>query len=575
MNIEKLSKQQPIEGFDLITSILLRNNNIDPEEFEKLFPDMFTDRISVNQFLKEYMQPLKETQKFIDFIRENYDKRICLITDYDVDGIFSTVILKMGLSFIGLNNVFYCIPKRIDSYGLSKALIDRAIEGGAEVIITADNGVGAKDATAYALEKGLKVLITDHHLPDENNIPEGVAIIDPKYNGDEFSGICGAYVAFKLVYALFDAFSDKVTTDYDKTEFMSELLVYAGVATISDLMPMLEENRLLVKTVMDYVNELKDRGMTDLRVMRILNAFGGRYILNDPAQLFNEETVAFNIAPCINSISRLGNSVEEVVGEIITCDNQSIYRNNYYAMNKERQRRTKIIAEKHVKNDDSVSIEVINPDDFPFEIAGLVGLMVNKITAEEHKPSLVGTRYSYEKDGETISKYSFSARSVLGYSIHDGVTRVKEAHPALNIAGGGHAQAMGLTFDAFVDENGRDSLDIFREAICADYLANKLDIEPTVYEMELDYVEYCVEAFDAFRFFGSGFNKIKFTYTGKLQYIEGQSLYVGDFRFISYSNTKQYKIGTNYEIVFNLNLAYKDGVFFTISEIHEVPETIA
>lgn len=436
MNVEKLSKQEPIEGFDLITSILLKNNNIDPEKFDDLFPDMFTGKITVDKFLKQYMQPLKETQKFIDFIKENYDKRICLITDYDVDGIFSTVILTLGLEFIGLTNVFHCIPKRIDSYGLSKSLIDRAIAGGAQAIITADNGVGAKEAAAYAVEKGLKILITDHHLPDETTLPEGVPIIDPKYNGDAFSGICGAYVAFKLVYALFDAFADKITTDYDRTEFMSELLVYAGVATISDLMPMLEENRLLVKTVMDYVNDLKDRGMTDLRVMRILNAFGGRYILNDPAQMFNEETVAFNIAPCINSISRLGNSVEEVVTEIITCDNQSIYKNNYYAMNKERQKRTKIIASKHVKTDEPISIEVIDPNDFEFEIAGLVGLMVNKITAEEHKPSLVGTKYSYDKDGETISKYSFSARSVLGYSIHDGVMRIKEAHPELNIAGG-------------------------------------------------------------------------------------------------------------------------------------------
>lgn len=571
MNIEKLSKQQPIEGFDLITSILLRNNNIDPEQFEKLFPDMFTDgRITVDQFLTEYMQPLKETQKFIDFIRENYDKRICLITDYDVDGIFSTVILKMGLAFIGVKNVFYCIPKRIDSYGLSKNLIDRALANGAEVIITADNGVGAKEAAAYALEKGLKILITDHHLPDENNIPENVTIIDPKYNDDEFSGICGAYVVFKLVYALFDAFADKLDAEYDKTEFMSELLVYAGVATISDLMPMLDENRLLVKTVMDYVNDLKDHGMTDMRVMRILNAFGGRYILNDPTQMFNEETVAYNIAPCINSISRLGNSVEEVVGEIITCDNQSIYRNNYYAMNKERQKRTKIIAEKHVKDDSPISVELINPDDFDFEIAGLVGLMVNKITADEHKPALVGTKYSFEKDGKTITRYSFSARSVLGYSIHDGIMRIKEAHPEFNIAGGGHAQALGMTLDSVICADGRESLEVFKECLCEDYLANKLDIEPTVYEMERDYVEFCIQVFDAFRFFGSGFSKIRFTYTGKLQYIEGQSLYVGDYRFVSYSNTKQYKVGTNYEIVFNLNLAYKNGVYFTISEIHEV-----
>ena len=129
---------------------------------------------------------------------------------------------------------------------------------------------------------------------------------------------------------------------------------------------------------------------------------------------------------------------------------------------------------------------------------------------------------------------------------------------------------MGLTFDCFTAEDGRDSLAIFSEELCKDYLENKLDIQPTVYEMELEYVEFCIEAFDAFRFFGSGFNKIKFTYTGNLQYIEGQSLYVGDFRFVSYSNTKQYKVGTKYEIVFNLNLAYKDGVYFTISEIHEV-----
>ena len=258
MNIKRLSDVTPYENLDVTTTAILNENNISIAEFQEKIPDYF-DKTLYQDFgivgaqvptidnLKflEKISPLKNTQAFIDFIEKHRNEKICIIGDYDVDGVFSTLIMCVGLLSIGIN-VEHVIPQRItDGYSMKSLHVDRAIEKGATAIITVDNGIGTKEAVDYALEKGLSVLITDHHLPTEDCLPQGVDIIDPKYNGDEFSDICGAAVAFKLIIEYYKR-NNMLGSSKIKL-LLNELIFYAACATMTDNMPAIGENRFLLR----------------------------------------------------------------------------------------------------------------------------------------------------------------------------------------------------------------------------------------------------------------------------------------------------------------------------------------
>lgn len=230
-----------------------------------------------------------------DFVKEN--KRVRIIGDYDIDGVCSTTILVKGLKALGLN-VDAKIPHRVeDGYGLNDNLISLAIEDGIEAIITCDNGISAVSAIDLAKANNLTVIITDHHeipLDIDTNmpvIPNADAIVNPKLNTNTYktSDICGAHVAFKLICALADKHSDKISED-----LLLELEELSAFATVGDVMPLIGENRSLVSKGLNAMSNSRNIGLRNLiKARELTDKKLGAY------------HIGFVLGPCINATGRL------------------------------------------------------------------------------------------------------------------------------------------------------------------------------------------------------------------------------------------------------------------------------
>ena len=168
--------------------------------------------------------------------------------------------------------------------------------------------VGSKELVEVAKRYGTEVIVTDHHLPDEVNAPNTL-IIDPKYNNDEFSDICGAYVALKLCRELYKEI------DPQRMFIIDTLVPFAGIATITDMMPMLKENRQLVKMTLDIINNIKYDTKSSL--YKILYSLGGQNFMKKRSMIATEELISFSIGPAINAVSRVTGDVSEVVKKIL------------------------------------------------------------------------------------------------------------------------------------------------------------------------------------------------------------------------------------------------------------------
>lgn len=544
--IKKFSQSNPIGLLDPITSAILAENNLTDEDFEKNFPDMSRRFFSFKDLFPEFTKLIR-TDEFISFVNDNKDRRFCIAADYDCDGIMACVIMVTTLRKLGIECSFV-VPNRLaEGYGMSDTLIDEAIAKNAECIITVDNGISCKDQIDYALSKGLKVFVTDHHMPTEGSIPEGIPIVDPCYNPDEVPGICGAFVAAKLCYALLEA--NGVSDQY----FLSEIGCFAGIATITDMMPVLGENRLLLRATLSYFDFIKKKNVWN-RVMKVLSGLGGSSYLKDARTVATEDLLGYYIGPNINAVSRVNGDVTELIDAIIDSDQYGHYINGFYRYNKERKENTKTLAASHEKTDDPVNIEVLNESDFAFPISGLMGLMANKIVSDEHKVSLVGC----EKDG----LYEFSCRSIPGYSMHDAFLRIKSEHPELQLDGGGHASAMGLRFPA-----SNENLLLFRECLAADYETHSGDVkEPTYFELEPENIDEVVDIIGKFSIFGTGFRKPTFIYTGNMADYDdnGKFAKIGDYAFRCYLYDADKLIGHSTTVAFTINYDSSNGPYFKV-----------
>lgn len=228
-------------------------------------------------------------------IRE--EKRIRVIGDYDIDGINATYILQEGLSGLGAE-ADTDIPDRIrDGYGLNRMLIDRAIDDGIDTIVTCDNGIAATEEIAYGKEKGLTVIVTDHHeVPyvemngeKEYLLPKADAVVDPHRPdcGYPFKGLCGAAVAYKLVEALYNVMQKD-------PEDMDYLMENVAIATVGDVMDLTGENRIFVKQGLEMLKRTKNQGLKALIECTGIDV-----------ERLNTYHIGFVLGPCINASGRL------------------------------------------------------------------------------------------------------------------------------------------------------------------------------------------------------------------------------------------------------------------------------
>lgn len=222
--------------------------------------------------------------KVVSEIQEAIQRKdiITLVTDYDCDGCMSTIILKMALEALGVEPIIR-IPRRFsEGYGLSMHIIDEVYSG---TIITADNGIAAIEQIKAAKAKGLKVIVTDHHIGDVSLV-DADAVIDPNADGNqsEYKGYCGAGLAYRIAKELIP----------DKEKLLKKILVFASIATVADVMPLIGDNRNIVKEGLELIN----RRMVSTGLVYLLSELNA-------GEHLDEQDYGFLIGPIVNASGRL------------------------------------------------------------------------------------------------------------------------------------------------------------------------------------------------------------------------------------------------------------------------------
>lgn len=417
---------------------------------------------SLLQFFKDYLGytdsfeeadlnvKLHYTKEFIEQIDKHKSDKIAIIGDYDVDGITSTAIMYKGLRKYGIKDVYTLIPNRFsDGYGMNEDLVDKCKDLGVSLIITVDNGVRAFEAIRKANSLGIEVIVTDHHLPDDV-LPEALININPHIGNSNLKteNICGAMTAYLLINQLLG------------NADINELLVLASIGTICDVMPLINENRMAVKKLIDLIttNETTFNLGLDILFKELKLSF----------KYFNVENISFTVGPMLNASGRL-KSADLALDILINDDSLKLLGlvRELIAINDERKlisNDIKAKAKALIKEDDLSNIIFIDEAN-----EGLVGLCASSICEETKKPTFI---FTSSEDGYVKG----SGRSPLWCNLIEGVsTFIEDLKP---IAYGGHSGAMGLTLAK------KEDLISFKK---------KLDeiIAKTVHEEELEtYLRY-------------------------------------------------------------------------------------
>ena len=377
---------------------------------------------------------------------------IRVIGDYDADGICSSYILKRGLEACGAV-VDTMIPHRMkDGYGLNEHLVDEAYADGIDTILTCDNGIAAYAQIEQAKKYGMTVIITDHHeIPYEEEplaepdpetgetsrrrykIPPADVVIDPKQPGDTypFQEICGAVVAFKLMQLLFAEFGfDGISTDLTsgKRSLLDELLEFAAFATICDVMPLREENRILVRHGLELMKQTQNVGLHALmEVNQILPWQDGK---------LGAFHIGFVLGPCLNASGRL-DSAQRAMELLDSKTREAAVAQAAFL--KQLNDSRKEMTEEYVK----IAVEMIESgplkDDrvlvvfLPDCHESIAGIIAGRIRERYYRPTFVLTR------GEEGVKGS--ARSIEGYHMYEEMTKCSSFFTKY----GGHKMAAGLS----------------------------------------------------------------------------------------------------------------------------------
>ncbi|MCR5251006.1 MAG: single-stranded-DNA-specific exonuclease RecJ [Lachnospiraceae bacterium] len=375
---------------------------------------------------------MKDMTKCAGILREAIrdGKRIRVIGDYDVDGVCSAAILLRGLKGLGAE-ADAMIPHRIrDGYGMNLSMIEQAAEDGIGLILTCDNGIAARAEAKRAAELGITLLITDHHeVPYEENdgerqylLPEAAAIVDPKQEDCSYPypSVCGAFIAEKLISCLYGD---------DMTQEMKEgLLQLAAFATVCDVMPLLDENRVLVREGLRLMKERPTFGIKEL--LRELELEGAE---------LNVHHLGFMLGPCVNATGRLDTAMRALE---LFADEDGVKAARIAAELKELNNTRKDMTDRATAEaaaqidageHTGCSVYVIYIPDCHESIAGIVA---GRIRESYGHPTLIVT------DAEEGLKGS--GRSVEAYHMFEGLSRVSELFTRF----GGHSQAAGFSLPA-------------------------------------------------------------------------------------------------------------------------------
>ena len=373
------------------------------------------------------------------------NKKITIYGDYDADGMTATAILLRCLRLLGANVNFY-IPHRIDEgYSLNAEALQTLANHQADVVITVDCGVASVAEAEVAKQLGLQLIITDHHQPAES-LPDAAAIVHPGLPDSDypFAGLCGAAVAFKLAWAICQCESEEKKVSDRMRIFLLQAVGLAAIGTVCDVVPLLDENRILARYGLDTLKANPTVGLAAL--LRSTK-------LNEKERLEGED-IGFTLGPRLNAAGRLGQA--EIAIELHTTD--SVERADTIAkyldeLNLQRQNLERTItraATKQIKtleDYENAPAYVLCDHDWH---AGVIGIVAGRLADKHHRPVIV-----IAGDPLGVKPGIGSARSVAGFNLHAALARcghLLESH-------GGHAAAAGCRV---LPQN----VEAFREAFC-------------------------------------------------------------------------------------------------------------
>lgn len=383
---------------------------------------------------------MMDTNKALPILKDaiKSKKKIIIYQDYDVDGCSAGALCLETLRALGATVESYVNARELDGYGICKNGIEQIqkLYPDAQVIMTVDNGIVANEAVDYAKAKGYTMIVTDHHLPGEI-LPKADAVIDPKRKDEiyPFHDLCGTGVAFKLMLALYDYMGKD-------TKPVMNTIDLVGLATIADVVPLVGENRDLVREALYMMNK---GSRLAFRIMKELT---------EAKEINSQYTIGFQFAPMINALSRMGEDSYLATETLISHDEDFIRKNVTFMLevNKTRKDETNRqleiaedmlrveigdIGEKRMKKKERIAALppaiVLRNDQFT---EGVVGIVAGRLKSEYHRPVVI-----FAPSGDGVLKAS--CRSIDAFPLKEKLDSIS----GLMLGYGGHAKAAGLSIE--------------------------------------------------------------------------------------------------------------------------------
>ena len=438
-------------GIDPVIARLIRNRDIQ---------DMKEIRSYLYGTLAEIPSPwkMKDMERAVQILQKKITqkKKIRIIGDYDIDGVTATCILLKGLKRLNANVDTY-IPDRVkDGYGMHEQLIDKALEDGIDTILTCDNGIAAAAEIEYAKKEGLTVIVTDHHdIPFRDTedgriwiIPKADAVVNTKQNDCLYpnKNICGAVVAWKLIWALYE----RLGIDSDE---IWDFLELAAIATVGDVMDLQGENRIIVK---EGLKKLSSTSFEGLKALICVNNLEGAEI--------TAYHVGFVIGPCINASGRLDTAARSL--ELLLADNMEDamkLADDLYDLNQSRKAMTEQGKEQAIQSieENNLGKDRVLVVYLPDCHESLAGIIAGRIREAYNKPVFVLTKGTDGVKG--------SGRSIEAYSMYEELVKCSD----LLMQFGGHPMAAGLSME-------EKNVELFRRRLNDNCTLTEQDLIPKI-----------------------------------------------------------------------------------------------
>ncbi|CWX14902.1 TPA: single-stranded-DNA-specific exonuclease RecJ [Haemophilus influenzae] len=415
----------------------------------------------LDRTLKSMLNPnqLYGIDQAVNLLVEAYQQqqKIVIVGDFDADGATSTALSVLALRQLGFSDVDYLVPNRFEQgYGLSIPVAEMAIEKGVQLLMTVDNGVSSFEGIAFLKEKGIRVLVTDHHLPPET-LPPADAIVNPNLSQCHFpsKSLAGVGVAFYLMLAVRAKFRELGIFTAETQPNFTDLLDLVALGTVADVVPLDQNNRILAY-----------QGLMRIRARRCRpGIIALAEVANRNVEQFTSSDLGFCIGPRLNAAGRLDNMSIGV--ELLLANEMSKARELALDLDELNQTRKEIEA--------GMKLEAIKIcqnltalfKELPYGITlyqpdwhqGVLGIVSSRIKDQYHRPVI-----AFTQDGEGILKGS--ARSIEGLHMRDVLERIHSQHPNIILKFGGHAMAAGLSIR---EEHFADFQHIFNQTV-ADWL---------------------------------------------------------------------------------------------------------